>query len=381
MYSPLSLLLIVFFIVHFGHDSQALANDNSTVNSIRSAMLASIRTSWEQGTAAGAIIETDCPDYSVFADAPFESHGFPAPALQLALSAAVRQTPDGRLSQNINDAEDGAALDGASAGSAVLLGTITDPPRKAFWQNAADAELNFVLNVAPRTSTGAISHRVDSKEYWADGVYMGFPFIAAYGAITSNQSLLMEAYTQCRLYRDALLQPGPTGPLWAHILDDNGTFIDPGLWATGNAWAALGMLRVQSTLLKSPFASSFFAEIDDLTLWIKEILDGTFAALTSDDLVPDYIQGGPTFGDAASSAALASVAFRSAVIHPSTFGSKYTDTATKIRNAVIGGVDDLGVISPLVNPLIWTEVGILSTEGQAFGLMLLAAETAWMESK
>jgi hypothetical protein len=64
---------------------------------------------------------------------------------------------------------------------------------------------------------------------------MGFPFIAAYGAVTSNQTLLMEAYTQCKLYRNALLQPGPTGPLWAHIALDDGSFSDPGLWATGSS--------------------------------------------------------------------------------------------------------------------------------------------------
>lgn len=157
--------------------------------------------SWEQGTAAGAIIETDNPEYSVFGTSPFSPQGFPASSLQLAFSAAVRQTSDGRLSQQINDALDGAALDGASAGSAVLLGNIsyhhwrghnhessipgtyTDSSRKAFWQQAADAQLNFVcilytsatnrntqhfqvLNKAPRTSTGAISHRIDSLQYW-----------------------------------------------------------------------------------------------------------------------------------------------------------------------------------------------------------------------
>lgn len=72
----------------------------------------------------GAIIESDAPQYSVFATSPFLNHGLPASPLRLALSAAVRQTPDGRLSQQINDALDGAALDGASSGSGVLLGII-----------------------------------------------------------------------------------------------------------------------------------------------------------------------------------------------------------------------------------------------------------------
>lgn len=68
----------------------------------------------------------------------------------------------------------------------------------------------------------------------ADGVYMGFPFIAAYGAVTNNQTLLQFAYDNCRLYRDALLVDGPTGKLWAHIYDDDTkSFDDAGLWATG----------------------------------------------------------------------------------------------------------------------------------------------------
>lgn len=69
--------------------------------------------SWEQGTAAGAILETDDSEYAVFADNPFQNKGqIPVSTLHLALSAAVRQTVDGRLSQQINDALDGAALDG-----------------------------------------------------------------------------------------------------------------------------------------------------------------------------------------------------------------------------------------------------------------------------
>ena len=102
---------------------------------------------------------------------------------------------------------------------------------------------------------------------------------------------------------------------------------------------------------------------------------------TPENLVPDYIQGGPTFGDAASSAALASVAYRSAVLNPAVFGANYTNTADKIRVAVTKGVDNLGLISPLVDPLSWSQEGKLSIEGQAFGLMLLAAWSAWMQTR
>ena len=68
-------------------------------------------------------------------------------------------------------------------------------------------------------------------------MYMGFPFIAYYGAVKKNGTLLQIAYDQCKLYRDALLIDGPTGKLWAHIYDDdNSTWVDEGIWATGIAF-------------------------------------------------------------------------------------------------------------------------------------------------
>ena len=98
----------------------------------------------------------------------------------------------------------------------------------------------------------------------------------------------------------------------------------------------------------------------------------------SDDLIPNYIDSDDTFGDATSSAALASVAYRAAVIDPDTFGSNYTEAAGRLANAVLNGVDNLGVISPYVDPLIWDQVGTLSTEGQAFALMMIAAWRDWL---
>ncbi|EJC98921.1 uncharacterized protein FOMMEDRAFT_170730 [Fomitiporia mediterranea MF3/22] len=350
-------------------------------DAIKGAMFGSIRTSWEQGTAAAGVLEIENPEYSVFAENPFSVKGLPVGALRLALSAAVRQGPDGRLSQNINDGLDGAALDGASAGPFTLLGAMTEPSRAKYFQNATDRQLNYLLNIAPKTKTGAISMRNDSRAYWDDGVFMAPPFLAYYGAVTKKQELLQMAFDNVRLYRDALLIDGPTGKLWGHIFsEDDGTWWDKGIWATGNAWAALGIIRVQSTIMKSAFADDMKNQTDQLQSWVKEILDGTFAAIGDDNLIPNYIDSNSTFGDCASSAALASVAYRAAVIDPKTFGWNYTKAANRLTKAVLDGVDELGIISPYVNPLSWNEIGILSTEGQSFALMMIAAWREWLNS-
>ena len=85
---------------------------------------------------------------------------------------------------------------------------------------------------------------------------MGPPFLAYYGALAGNQTLLQMAFDNVRLYREALLVDGPTGPLWAHIFNETGGFVfnDDGIWATGNGWAALGAQRVQMIIAKSAFA-------------------------------------------------------------------------------------------------------------------------------
>lgn len=113
------------------------------------------------------VLETDNPEYSVFSDSPFKSHGsMPLATLQLALSAVVRQTKDGRLSQDINDALDAASLDGASAGSAVLLGSLVQTPLGSrYWADSAAKELAYIMTVN-RTSNGAISQRANAKQYW-----------------------------------------------------------------------------------------------------------------------------------------------------------------------------------------------------------------------
>lgn len=58
------------------------------------------------------------------------------------------------------------------------------------------------------------------------------PFLAYYGAITVNSSLLTAAYTQIKLYREALQDSNKSANgLWKHIVMGNGE--DEGHWSTG----------------------------------------------------------------------------------------------------------------------------------------------------
>lgn len=140
---------------------------------------------------------------------------------------------------------------------------------------AASEQLDFLLHVAPRAPNGAISHREDQAQLWADFVYMAPPFIAYYGALEDGPAcyeLLQTAYDQVRLYREVLFDP--IVGLWQHIALGNGT--DPTHWGTGNAWAAAGALRVLATIRRSRAASAMKSQQLDLVHWVGEILDGAW---------------------------------------------------------------------------------------------------------
>lgn len=109
-------------------------------------------------------------------------------------------------------------------------------------------------------------------------MYMVPPFIAYYGVVTQNRSMVEEAYTQVKLYRN-YLRDSSKNNIWKHIV--MGENPDPGHWSTGNGWAAGGMLRVLGTIQNSQYANSMKNEQKDLTNWIKEIQDGMYQFLVS----------------------------------------------------------------------------------------------------
>ncbi|KAJ3501160.1 hypothetical protein NLJ89_g9466 [Agrocybe chaxingu] len=120
----------------------------------------------------------------------------------------------------------------------------------------ADDTIKGLLEDVPRYWNGAISHRANTAELWADFMYMVPPYLAYYAADKQDEGLLRESVRQCQLYR-AILQLDTDEPYkgaWRHIIGPESQ--DTGLWSTGNAWAAAGMTRVLATVNKSSFVTN-----------------------------------------------------------------------------------------------------------------------------
>ena len=129
--------------------------------------------SWEIGTRAQALTEYDTPSYSVLnsTDLP-PSKGSAPSSLDEVLSIAhsvvgsLNSTGPQPLIGGTTNGE--AAADPASIGVAVLLANWTGqgPSDGLDYAGAAQAQLDYLLEKVPRSSTGAISHRVENVQLW-----------------------------------------------------------------------------------------------------------------------------------------------------------------------------------------------------------------------
>ncbi|EKM59355.1 uncharacterized protein PHACADRAFT_249789 [Phanerochaete carnosa HHB-10118-sp] len=358
--------------------------DDATIAKVEADMLQIATHSWELGTAAEALTELLAPSLSVF-----RSTAFPPPSsLSLAVGnttammniavTTVRTKPADSLTL-ING--DGAVGDPASLGVAVLLAnwTRSDLADQSFAQ-AARSELVYLTQIAPRTSDGAISHRASQVQLWADFVYMAPPFIAYFGALAgggTESTLLQLAYDQCRLYRNYL---SDDSGLWKHIVLGDEASQDFRHWGTGNAWAAAGMMRVLQTILHSDEAPQFESQQADLTAWIKEILTATWQHQQPNGTLMNVIDDPTTFPDSSSTALLAAVTYRLAVLT-----SDYTliPAANNALSLIRQNVNSDGWLLDTVNPETFntsSPPGTFSPEGQAFVLLLQAASNDFAAS-
>ncbi|KAJ6496689.1 Six-hairpin glycosidase [Mycena vitilis] len=280
--------------------------------------------SWELGTRAQALLDLNVPNYSVFS-----STGVPPPA-SIPSNSTSAIAPVFSIARNVVSAlknatgptplvtGDGAAGDPPSIGVAVLLANWTGQGSAdgLDYASAAKGQLDYLMNVVPRTSDGAISHRAAQVQLWSDSVFMVPPFLAYYGVLTGNTTLMNEAYTQIKLYRNYLRDTSAKN-LWKHIAlgtDSVDAGNDPGHWSTGNGWAAAGMLRVLATMKNSPYSKDFSSQQKDLGNWVKEIHTAMFANLDSTNIFTNYadqsINTTDMFYDTASTTLLASTVYR-----------------------------------------------------------------------
>lgn len=211
--------------------------------------------------------------------------------------------------------------------------------------------------------------------------YASYSSIINQGVRSANKTTLLESYHQIKLYRDALRDESG---LWKHIVQGNNATWDFSHWATGNGWAAYGMLRVLNTFNHSSFGPVLKAEQADLVSWTQEIIDGVWAYQQANGTLLNHIDeiASNTFVDSSGTALLAAATFRLAsfTYHRSSATaapSKNIQAAIKARELVLASIDPDGWLINVVDPLDWHSAGQKSPEGQAFVILLEAAHRDW----
>ncbi|KAI1130114.1 hypothetical protein F5Y10DRAFT_236682 [Nemania abortiva] len=329
--------------------------------------------SWEFGAFSEALLEWYDPDLSVFSASPFPHGKIPVVQVDQIEALSYAQPHIWTNSTTLVDG-DGAAGDPASlAVSAILIGQTQSP-----FLSAAQRQIEHLLTAVPRWPNGAISHREDYPELWADFVYMAPPALAYWAIQDANKTLLHIAIEQCLLYRDVLVVPhgADASGLWHHIIGPQNQ--DLGIWSTGNAWAAAGMARVLATAKKSPWAGALASKLGGLTAAIRDILDTAIAldqAETEEPLLRNYLNDTSWFGELSGTTLLVVTAYRMAKLAPRAFGDQYVAWAKAKREEVLERINEDGLLSPVVNPLNWGDrtPATASPEAQSFAVLMFAA--------
>lgn len=338
-----------------------------TLSKVLTQALALSAHSWEYGTTFQAYLEHTAPSYSIWKK-PFQS-----PPLPLSNPALNYIKPFIRTNSTTLVDGAGSSGDPAALGIPALLLT-------GAYAEAADRQAKHLLERVPRWSNGAISHREDVPELWADSVYMVPPFLAYYAVVKGDLKIAKEAAKQCVLY-DEVLRDNQKQGVWRHIIGPQSQ--DPGLWSTGNAWGIAGVSRVLATLRASKWDAETKGEQRALVALIKKVVDGVLRLDTDrSGLLRNYLDDSSWFGEVSGTALIAATVLRMAVLEPQVFAEKrYTDWAVKKKEEIDRRINDkTGIVAPAVNPLGWhdrNEFLTGSPEGQAFVVLLYAAWRDW----
>jgi unsaturated rhamnogalacturonyl hydrolase len=315
-----------------------MLNPQQMAAMVREALLAMQRHSWEQGVAAQALLEM----------------GENEVVVMMAREAANRQLPDGRLAMLGGQ---GAVTDPAAIGEALLFAArIANDPAL---QHAADEQLAWLLERAPRTPDGTLHHVLDQPQVWVDSFFMAPPFLAAAGRFD-------EALRQIEGFRRLLWDAEKR--LYHHIWDDGAqAFTRAAYWGVGNGWAVAGIARVLDAL-----PPEMADERARLAGYVREGLDGCLAWQRPDALFHDVLDDPATFVETNLAQMLAYTIYRG--LRGEWLPGSYLAAADRMRAAVHQKVDGYGFVQGVCAAPTFDRPGI-APEGQAFFLLMEAAAT------
>lgn len=305
------------------------------VDKVKRAMLAMQRQSWEQGVAAQALIES----------------GYADDAVLLAHDAVVRQDASGRLGVT---GDEKAVTDAASNGEPVLFAY--ERTGDASYKEAAERMADYLLNVAPRTENGALSHVNHKSQVWVDSFYMAPPFLAKAGHCE-------EAVAQIERFRELMLDKDKG--LYSHIWDDDEKrFHRADSWGVGNGWAAAGMTRVIRTL-----PETMGADRERLIGYVRELIEACLPYQREDGLFHDVLDRPDTFVETNAAQMFAYTIYSG--VKAGWLDRRYLPYADRMRRAARGKVDDQGFVRGVCGSPMFDRSGT-ATEGQAFFILMEA---------
>ncbi|EJT45607.1 hypothetical protein A1Q1_05944 [Trichosporon asahii var. asahii CBS 2479] len=319
-------------------------------------------------TSSGSAAQTSAPS-TTHSSAAHPSPTPKWPSYQTVPAKNNTQLPDGTPI-----VDDAAAGDPAALGmSVVLAGKATGDAtvNNTKYSDAAQRQVDYLLYHVPRAPNGAISHRRDEVQLWADNVYMVPPFFAYYGVQTGNKTLVEESYNQIKAYRDALRHPDNN--LWQHIIYNEK--IDEGLWGTGNAWAAAGIVRVIATIQQSQLKDEMKDKINDLKSWADEIMKATKDNMTGNHMIRNYVNNESSFEDSCATTLIAATGLRMSTLN---LTDDYVPTSLQMLAAASKNVNETGYLTHVTNPMLFKVEGSSSPEGQTFIILAYSAYKDWI---
>jgi unsaturated rhamnogalacturonyl hydrolase len=181
------------------------------------------------------------------------------------IEEVYRRTSDARylayIKQYVDDFVDGtgnvnmpAAFSFDNMQPAVLLPFLWQETGQAKYKTAA-SNIRAIFDTIPKNAAGGFWHKETyPNQMWLDGIYMGEPFLARYGAVfdCDGETFCFDTAT----FQIALLashaQTAPTTGLLYHAWDDSEaatwanptTGLSPEVWGRGQGWFAMALVDV-----------------------------------------------------------------------------------------------------------------------------------------